>query len=374
MTLPRLPLALLLVGLLAVAGCDYATFVTANPPEPGPAALTPNVDATGATDVSAPMAAFFASVPNGSTIDLAPGGRYRMESTLVIDGRRDLTIRGHGATFSMTTAGDLMRASLRVLASSHITISDLNVVGANPLAGAKDRTYRAERGGQHGFDIDNSKDVVLDRVSATDTYGDFVYVGARDGFPQSERVTVRNSSFARSGRQGITVTAGDGVSILDSDITEPKRSMFDFEPGRNAGRSVTNVVISGNRLSKGPLLFVAAEGHGPVDHVVIENNQLTGMNLGMSLEDLDGGRRFDWTIIGNTADLPSGNPHGGTMRMRRLTGLVVLGNVQPMKPNRDMVGVTATESDVIDVSGNTFVNSVGQLRLDGVVAMFGAAN
>ena len=48
---------------------------------------------------------FLAGVPDGSTIELRAGGRYRMEQTLVISGRRDLTIRGNGATFVATTPG-----------------------------------------------------------------------------------------------------------------------------------------------------------------------------------------------------------------------------------------------------------------------------
>ena len=64
---------------------------------------TPAVDATGATDVSTGMAQFLASVPNGSTIDLQPGGTYRMEKGFRIAGRKNLTIRGNGATFVATT-------------------------------------------------------------------------------------------------------------------------------------------------------------------------------------------------------------------------------------------------------------------------------
>jgi hypothetical protein len=347
----------LVVAALALAGCDYVTWLTG--------LHTPNVDATGVTDVSSAMAAFLASVPDGSTIDLASNGRYRMESTLVIDGRHDLTIRGHGATFVATSQGDQMRANVRVLGSSNITITDLKVVGANPLAGAKDRIYHAEFGGQHGFDIDSSRHVSLLRVSATDTYGDFVYIGGRDGFPQSDDVIVRDSFFARSGRQGITLTSANAVAVTGTTITEPKRSMFDFEPGRDAGNSLTNVLISGNTLSKGPLLFVAAEGHGGVDHVTIQDNRLTDMNLGVALEDLDGGVRYDWKILDNTANYVSGNPYGATMRFWRIDGLVVTGNYQPMKPDRDMVLVGATDSCGVTVAGNTLPNSVAQFRTTG---------
>jgi len=327
--------------------------------------LTPDVDSSGGSDVSGGMARFLAGVPDGSTIELRAGGRYRMEQTLVISRRRNLTIRGNGATFVATTRGDMMRASVRIMDSAGITIRDLKVVGANPMAGAKDRTYRPEWGGQHGFDVNSSTAVSLLGVTVTDTYGDFVYLGQRDGGSHTDGVLIQGSTFARSGRQGITFTAARNVVVETSTITEPKRSMFDFEPGLDAGKSVDHVTIRNNRASKGPLLFVAAEGHGPVNQVTIQGNQLTGMTLNIEMEDRDGGVRRDWKVIGNTGDLLSGNPHGASMRFVRIVGLEVRGNHQAMKPDRNMVGVGVTNSCNLAVSGNTFPSSVGQLRTTG---------
>lgn len=311
------------------------------------------------------MAQFLAEVPDGATISLEPGGRYRMESTWLIDGRRDLTILGNGATFLATTPGDLMRANVRIAHSSGITIRDLKVVGANPLAGAKDRTYRPERGGQHGIDVNSGTNVQLIGITVTDTYGDFVYLGQRDGGPHTDGVLIQGSTFARSGRQGITLTAARNVVVETSSISQAKRSTFDFEPGRGAGVSVHNVTIRNNRVSDGPLLFVAAEGHGPVDNVLIQGNRLTNMTLNIAMEDLDGGFRRGWRVLDNVGDLKSGNPHGATMRFTRIIGLEVRGNHQAMKPGRDMVGVGAIDSCGVAVSGNSFPDSVAQVRLTG---------
>lgn len=326
---------------------------------------TPAVDSTGATDVSDQMAAFLAGVPDGSTIDLRAGGRYRMEKTFTIASRQGLTIRGNGATFVATSPGDLMRASVRIRESSAITIRGLIVRGANPLAGAKDRIYRPERGGQHGFDVDSSTNVSLIGVTVTDTYGDFVYLGRRGGRPFSDGVLIQGSTFARSGRQGIALTAVRNVVVETSSISEAKRSTFDFEPGRDAGASVEHVTIRNNQVSLGPLLFVAAEGHGPVDHITIQGNRLSGMTANIAMEDLDGGVRYDWKVLDNTGDLLSGNPHGATMRFRRIVGLVVQGNTQTMKPDRNMYGVGTIDSCSVSVSGNSFPNGVGQVNATG---------
>jgi len=361
------PLRLLLVSLAIAAltaGC-LPSPTNNGPKTAAPITYTPAVDSSGGSDVSGAMAGFLAGVPDGSTIDLRAGGRYRMESTWVIAGRRDLTIRGNGATVFATTPGDLMRANVRIANSSGITVRDLVIKGANPTAGAKDRIYRPERGGQHGIDVNSSRGVSLVGVTVTDTYGDFVYLGQRDGGAPTDGVLIQGSTFARSGRQGITLTAARNVIVETSSITEPKRSMFDFEPGRGAGNAVDGVTIRNNRASHGPLLFIAAEGHGPVDHVTIQGNTLTGMTLNIAMEDLDGGVRRAWKVLHNTGDLLSGNPHGATMRFVRINGLDVRGNTQTMKPDRDMVGVGTTNSCNLTVTANSFPNSVGQLRATG---------
>ncbi len=348
---------------LGLAGCDPDLLPPVGTTSAG--IHVPVMDSTGTADVSASMAQFLASVPDGATIEFARDGRYRMEDTFVLDGRNDLTIRGNDAEFVATSTGEMMRASVRIQDSTNISIEDLRVVGANPYAGAKDGIYRAEQGGQHGFDIDSSTAVDLLGVHVTDVYGDFVYVGARDGRPPSEQIVVRDGTFLRSGRQGITVTRGHDILVEHSTLTETKRSSFDFEPGRGAESTVADVVIRDNEVIDGRLLFVAAAGHGPVDDVTIENNTLTGMPMNIVVGDLDGGVRRNWRIVGNVGDLRSGNPHAATMRITGLDGLVVRGNHQVMKPDRDMVGVGAVDSCGLDVQDNHFPNSVGQLRVTG---------
>ena len=93
-----------------------------------------------------------------------------MEQTFLVDRRRNLTVRGNGATFEFTTPGDgsaesvkatRARPNVRVINSSGISISDLHVIGANPIAGTSDAAYRPEYEAQHGFDILNSTQVSL---------------------------------------------------------------------------------------------------------------------------------------------------------------------------------------------------------------------
>src|SRR4051794_18242648 len=112
---------------LCATGClpDWAVA-----PGAGTVTIPTTIDSTGRTDVSVPMAAFLASVPDGSTIGLAANSVYRMEKTLVISKRHNLTIRGNGATFRATSPADRTRSNVRVVDSSHIAIVGLKIKGA----------------------------------------------------------------------------------------------------------------------------------------------------------------------------------------------------------------------------------------------------
>lgn len=337
----------------------------------GSASFTPAVDATGATDVSGPMAAFLASVPDGSTIALEAGGVYRLEETFLIADRRDLTIAGNGATFIVTRdnpenpVSPVDRRSVEIVRSTGITIRDLNVVGANPVAG-KRAPYTPEREGQHGFQIASSTNVSLIRVSVTDTWGDFVYIGRKKGTGPSVGVLIQDSTFTRSGRQGITLTAARNVTIESSTITEAKRASFDLEPGYMTGDSIYNVTIRNNQVSGGRLLFVAAAGHQPINDVTIQGNTLSGMAMGIYVNDAAGGRRSNWKVLDNTSDTGAGGK--ALMNFIRVDGVTVTGNTQPMKfysnkwyeqnPDRMVgVGVLADSSCQVSVWGNDFPNA-----------------
>jgi hypothetical protein len=367
---PARLLVVALVGASAAVGCVPA------PPPPAPPAPVPaevnaitmpaSVDPSGRSDVSAAFAEVLATAPDGATIRLAPRGQYRMERTLLIRQRRDLHIVGNGARIFATTPGDLGRASILVERSAGISITDLTIRGANPHAGLPDAAYQVDKAGQHGITVKSSSRVLIERVTITDTYGDFLYLGQYHRTqPWSEHVTVRNSTFLRNGRQGVAITGARDVLIESSTFSDVRLSTFDFEPlapGAGAGR----VTIRNNQVGPGRSLFVAAEGYGPVNDITIQGNRLRGQAISVRMQDLGGGTRHNWRILGNIGDIVSGNPYGAVMRFFRVDGLEVRGNHQRFDPRRGMVGITASSACNVVVTGNDFPGSTGQGRVDGL--------
>ncbi len=343
-----------LCAALTLAGIDASSRARASS---GIVRVPTSIDATGKTDVSTKMAAFFHSVPDGSTVMFKAGSRYRMDQTLVLDHRHRLTLEGNGATFIERTPGDAHRTNVRIVLSSDIVIRHVTVVGANPHAGTSEAAYVPAKEHQHGFELLGASHVTLDGVAAFDVYGDFVYLGGK-GRVWSNDVVVRNSWFARNGRQGIALTGARNILIEHNSISEVRRATFDFEPD-GAGSGVDHVVIRNNTVGRGRLLFVAAAGLQPVNHVQIRGNQLHGQSLQMAIRNDHRHYRDDWQIIGNTSDYALGSLTGTAMRIWHVDGLQIVNNVQPFQKGRHMVLAKINYSCHVSVRGNVLSNSVG---------------
>ena len=133
-----------------------------DPAYPAAAWLSPAPIATGQdADATAELQALIDRTPDGGEVRLS-GGRYRIEGTLVVEERRDLTIDGNGSTLFATTTGTLKRSHLRVVGGRDIVVHDLTIIGANPHAGLDERAYQPTLEGQHGIRLEGVTDIELD--------------------------------------------------------------------------------------------------------------------------------------------------------------------------------------------------------------------
>jgi hypothetical protein len=113
-------------------------------------------------------------------------------------------------------------------------------------------------------------------------HGDFVYVGADKG-DDSTDVTVRNSKLDGSGRQGISIVAGQRVLIADNSISGVARSMFDIEPN-SANATVRDVRITGNHTGAAVNFWLADKGSSSnIGSIEIDNNTMDAPTGGLVL-------------------------------------------------------------------------------------------
>jgi hypothetical protein len=222
--------------------------------------VPPNIDPTGGADVSREMLSLVANAPNGSVIEFQENARYRIERTLWIRNRRNITFDGNGATIFATLRGAFDRSQIWVKRGTNIVIRDLTVRGVHPNGGTSEGAYVRQLETQHGIRFEGTDGGELDHVTVTDVYGDFVYLGRelhRTREP-CRNIWIHDSTFARNGRQGIAVTDARNVIIERNHFSAMRRSTVDLEPNAHSW-SVSKVFILDNVVGPGRLLFIASQ-------------------------------------------------------------------------------------------------------------------
>jgi hypothetical protein len=322
--------------VMATIAGSVASAPAADGRDPVRIVKTRAIDATGATDVTADLQALFDRTPDGGVVQLERDGDYRVEGTIVLRDRRDLVINGDGARIFATTTGEPGRSQIRILGGSGLEIRRLEIQGANPHAGLDERAYVAKLEWQHGISLEGPTDVEIDRVNVHDTYGDSIFVGWRvDDRRLTERVWIHDSTFARTGRQGIAIIDGRDIVIERNRFTDMRRATVDLEPA--GGLVVENVHIIDNEVGPGRLLFVPAAGGGPINRIVIARNRLHGRPLTIDVKTPEGQRRRHFWVVDNTTDAIH---HEGPLRFTRVDGVVVRGNRQPVAEGAALVSTT----------------------------------
>jgi hypothetical protein len=346
--------------LVAASWVVVAIGSVAVPTETAPAAIAQDaggIDATGATDVTAQLQALFDRTPNAGVVRLARDGNYRVEGIIVLSDRHDLVIDGNSARIFATTTGEPGRNQLRFRGGSGIKIRNLEIQGANPHAGLDG--YVPELEFQAAITIAGVTDVEIDRVNIHDTYGDLIFIDRRkEDDRDTVGVWIHDSTFARSGRQGIAVIDGRDIVIERNRFTDMARGTVDLEPLGEL--RVENVHIIDNHVGPGRLLFVPMAGGAPVNRVIIARNTLRGRVLSVSAKTPEGQRRRQFWVVDNTSDAPATGP---PVEFFRVDGAVVHGNRQPIT-RQDKALVTTTDTCDVVVTNNNAAPGTRQLEGD----------
>jgi hypothetical protein len=322
-----------------------------------PAQDVGSIDATGATDVTAELQALFDRTPNGGVVRLAPDGDYRVEGTILLNDRHGLVIDGNGARIFATTTGEPDRNQIQIRGGSWLKVRNLEIQGANPHAGLDGYVPGLEF--QAAITIAGVTDIEIDRVNIHDTYGDHIFIDRLKEKDDRDAVGVwiHDSTFARSGRQGIAVIDGRDIVIERNRFTDMARGTVDLEP--LGALAVENVHIIDNHVGPGRLLFVPMAGEAPVNRVVIARNTLRGRVLSVSAKTPEGQRRRQFWVVNNTSDAPATGP---SMEFFRVDGAVVHGNRQPITKQGEALVTTTDTCDVVVADNNA---TPGTRQLEG---------
>lgn len=359
----------------AVAACLTATALTvgATTIDAGPAgagsearrvrAVPESIASDCSVDVTTRLAEFVNRSRRGTTVELAEDGCYRIDGRLRISDRKDLVIDGNGATLRAMTPGDKDRRHVWIWGGRDIVIRDLTVRGAHPDAGAQRSSYHPGKAFQHGFAIQGTRGLLLERVQVYDVYGDFVYVGGElggdGGWARDVRVT--RSTFEGSGRQGIAVVKGERITIDRNRIGGVGLSLFDLEPNRGTGGAI-DIRILRNRTGAVRHFWLASKGVGlNVGDVLVKGNTAVVPSAGLVwVYGPTHGYRGPFRFVDNTFEITGGvqdEGSTGAFFVSRVRGVTIEGNTVTLPTGRAMPVVESRDSLDIVLEGNTFVNA-----------------
>ena len=372
-----------LVGAGALAAAALWVGRDDGPPAPAAHPVPVSIAADCSRPVEAELQAFFATVPDGATVEFAAGGCYGLDDSLWVTDRNGLTFAGNGSTFRIVTTErnrTWFRSNWRIRRGSGLTFRDMEVVGAcAPVqCGNANPPPELDGYGQHGFNLESTSGLTLDRVHVHGVLSDGVSVqGTLDpdvgwsGAPTSD-LAIMNSRIERAGRMLIGITNLDRGLIADNYIADGPEVGIDVEvdhPGfmgrhirilRNTFENIHAQAFANGGIGSDPL----------VGDIVIEDNVMaapSGACAGSIWIRTPGPTdpplyRSGYTIRGNRFDLI-----GWFVQAERVKDVTVEGNTVRFREVGcgQRAAVELIESPPARVSGNDFGDYATAVATDG---------
>jgi len=303
-------------------------------------------------DVTAALLNWIGSVPNNYTLAFASGKCYRIDGTIELRGRSGLTFEGNGAAFKSLapmTSGkttDDQRAMFRVIGSTGFVFRDMAVTGAYTHGGSLDNSLQHA----HGFDLRGTSAEIAN-TTISNVAGDCVYFGL--GYDNVTRSTgsYHDSTCTGTGRNGVSVTAGDNILVQRVTTSTIGYDVFDVEPNLTAGNwGSQNVKFDSNTIGTYYLSAYSIVENGPISNQSFTNNKFTGRGLKITAGPASSvvSRPNNVTIQNNTSTIAQAP---AAMNLDNIDNLIVTGNTVSMTGGT-MAAVNS--SCKVSVSGNNY--------------------
>lgn len=334
-----------------------------------------SIDDTGATDVTAEIVDWLtntvvdgtAGSPN--TVEFGTDKTYRIDgtytqATIELIDRAHLIIDGNGSTFRTDTYtyppdGSISkRRHWQFIRCDDIVVQNVKVYGGS-IGGLGDSAYDTKLEFEHGFALWSCTNMQVTLCEVSHVWGDCVYTGV-DGGGVCDGIEIDNCYLGDAGRQCFGLVAGHNLDIHDNTTGDIRRSIIDIEPN-GANYTADNINVYDNAFGDRRLSFIASKGFpGVAQNITIENNTITGNLIG-AIDPPGFGLRKNWIIRDNVASGFAGTPSRCVLDIRKVDGITITGNTQPMQADRDMHMARFTDCTGIVCSGNIIEpNGVGQ--------------
>lgn len=314
------------------------------------------VNNTCSTDVTSALNSWIATVPNNSELRFT--GCYLINGTVEFRGRV-LTFNGQGSNFvsnkTMTPGvyADDQRAMFRAVDST-VRFTNMNLDGAYTAGGTLDESLQHA----HAIDFRGSAGTV-DMTTITDFAGDCVYYGLSYNGTTKSSGSFHDSSCQKTGRNGVSFTASNNVSVYNNDFNTNGFTVFDVEPNVGVGWGTSNTSITGNTVGTYRLYVLGVIENAPNVGVSFVANQVVG-SKGLKIGVVAPGgtvRAKTVEIKNNTAIAAVSAP---AIEANNVDGLIVTGNVVPMSGGTMAI---VTNSTQVNVSGNSYPGGTREVEI-----------
>jgi hypothetical protein len=326
----------------------------------------PTISDTCSHDVTVPLVEWLYSLPQGNAqvptvVQFAPGGCYLVNGSMFLRGFRYFVFEGSKTVFlqksvsygqELIDPGPVRPAYCGTTRYSNPNGTDFIGSGIDIMwffEGGCDIVMEGLRfegpnnngspGGSKMQDdfvtFAGSQDVLVKYVNMVGPYGDYIDIQAlheanTGGFPATD-VTVENSGFNNSGREGIGIVNVKRVDITNNVFFSAAATIFDVEADFCCGEQ-DDIDISGNTIHGARYLFLlAAETKAQIQRLAFVNNQMVdGGQMRISINPVVHSDNI-W-VEGNVATSPD-SASGGTrdaVQVSNSTDVEVNDNVIPV--------------------------------------------
>jgi hypothetical protein len=306
-------------------------------------------------DVTQPILSWIASVPNNSTLSFASSGCYRIEGTLELRNRSGLDFEGNGALFRSFNAPADQRAIWRVIDSSGFVFNNMRIVGSYANGG----TFTAALQHAHAIDLRGTSAEVAN-VVMSDVAGDCVYFGL--GYSTAltrSSGSVHDSLCSGTGRNAVSLTAANDVTVTRVTTNAIGFTVFDVEPNTGSGWGSQRATFDHNTIGSYYLYAFAIVENAPISDQAFTNNTVSGrgLRIGIVAPGTAMFRPLRVTITGNTSNKAQ-TP--AALEVHNVDAITVTGNTVPLTSGT-MTSLDNTCSP--NVSGNSYPGGTSQFTI-----------
>jgi chitodextrinase len=276
----------------------------------------------GANDTAAFQAAINQVAGTGGTV-LVPDGTYMIDAVKRLYLKSNMTFRmTSGAVMKAMPTANPRYSLLRMDKASNI-----NIIGGK-LQG--ERAQHRGTGGEFGFgiEVNTGKNIVIEGVTANDMWGDGFVIEYN-----SSNVKVCSVTADNNRRQGLTITAANGVVIKNSVFKNSNGTLpmsgIQIEPNLNETTNDVKILNSQILGNKGYGIKLVVPVAGSITNVTIDGNTIAGNSApgkaaqGITINHTSG-HRITNNIVKNNYQDGLGLSNGANNNI--VTGNTVTGN------------------------------------------------